>query len=145
MSRGSGEKLVLLDAVAQDGVTFRTPTSFISEEVDILGGISAATGELGDLLGEPQRHILLAASEESQLSYAIPSWPDREGPLSLYTYYLVQEMAEASNSDTLQQLHDRVASGVVDFYQNDNSVRPQDPQILGRDRGLTLGVFFEGR
>ena len=121
------------------------PRRFISDELDPERfAFGADPDAVTSILSQPQRHILMAASTEAQLSYALAAWPDREGPASLYTDYLARRLTSAADGDSFGDVHRLTAEDVRAHYTADPGIDPQDPQILGRGIDRVVGSFLGG-
>lgn len=120
----------------------RTPSKFITADLSGDFGFGANAEAFTRVMSNPDRHVLMAASSEDQLSWAIGAWPDRDGPASLFTYYWAKVMRNAPTSTTFQQVSAMVADSVNRFVRQNQSVDEQTVQILGPQQGATIGGFL---
>ncbi len=87
---------------------------------------------------------MLAASSENELSWAIGSWPDRDGPASVFTYYLQKVIADLGPTASFEQIHAEVLDR-VEAFQRDNELPAQTPQVAGRSAAASMGAFLVKR
>jgi caspase domain-containing protein len=144
VSRGPSEDIQSKGLQQRDMFNLRLPKQLagglIAEAKSSGGG---AIGAL-DLLSRPERHVLLAASSENELSWAIGSWPDRDGPASVFTYYLQKVITDLGPSASFEEIHAEVVARVAQF-QEEAELPPQTPQVGGRAVGTASDVFLRSR
>ncbi len=117
------------------------PAKYLTETAT---GAPGAGGELADLLGEPQRHLLLAASAENQLSWTADSLPKYTGKNSVFTYYLAEALEGASESATFGALMGQVTPATNSYTQRVYK-RRQTPQIEGQQAAARVWDFLAKR
>ncbi|MEX0691323.1 MAG: caspase family protein, partial [Gemmatimonadales bacterium] len=123
----------------------RKPTNFITNELGAGLGFGGGVRALEQALTRPDRHLLMAASSEDQLSWAIGRWPDRSGPASLYTYYWAKMARAVPLTTTFNQLHRVVSDSVNAFVSRNANIETQTAQIMGPNSNTSLGAFFRTR
>ncbi|MGI8619322.1 MAG: caspase family protein [Gemmatimonadaceae bacterium] len=105
---------------------------------------SSASGGIADALGEPQRHVLLAASAENQLSYTAEGWPKYTGKNSVFTYYLAEALEGASPTATFAEVMRHVTSETDSYVQRQERKR-QTPQAEGQQAVARIRDFLAKR
>jgi len=119
------------------------PTAFLTDTVQ-----SAARGGerkgVSDLMREPQRHLLLAASSDEQLSWTASGWPRYGGTISVFTYYLAEALESAAASATFSDVAGRVRDQTDSYTQRRYNAR-QTPQAEGRAAGQRIRDFLAQR
>lgn len=119
------------------------PASFLTDSAAAGSGASK-TGDVSDLLGEPDRHLLLAASSDDQLSWTASGWPKYGGTISVFTYYLAEALESAPQNVTFAQLMQGVRDKTLAYTQSNYNAR-QTPQPEGRQRGASIREFLRQR
>lgn len=117
------------------------PTTFLTSSAK--GETPAATGG-GDLLREPQRHVLLAASTDDQLSWTASGWPKYGGTVSVFTYYLAEALEAAPPTATFSQVMDGVQRKTLAYTETNYNAR-QTPRPEGSRSGATIRDFLGQR
>jgi len=92
-------------------------------------------------LAQPAKHILLAASSDKEVSWTASGWPKRGGLASVFTYYLVDAMANAPAGTTIQQLMGTVGDETVN-YAKAKYGKTQTPQAEGTRISETLAAYL---
>ena len=105
---------------------------------------SEAVGGALDRVRNPERHVLLAASSEDELAWTTGMMPGRDEPVSTFTYYLYQTVAERGPSATFEEIHADLVMRIAD-HQAVNDLAPQTPQVAGQARSQTITSFLQGR
>lgn len=119
------------------------PTSFLTDSAPA-GSVAAKSGAASDLLGEPDRHLLLAASSDDQLSWTASGWPKYGGTISVFTYYLAEAMEAAPQTATFAQVMQGVRTRTLEYTQSNYNAR-QTPQPEGRQSGTSIREFLRQR
>lgn len=119
------------------------PTSFLTDSAPAASTASKA-GDVSDLLGEPERHLLLAASSDDQLSWTASGWPKYGGTISVFTYYLAEAMEAAPENATFSSLMQGVRGKTLAYTQSNYNAR-QTPQPEGRQSGMSIREFLRQR
>ena len=144
-SRGSEEGVQAKAVNPSDLVRLRLPKQVMGDLTSYLTDSRNSSGVVApDILQTPTRHVLLAASLEDELSWAIGAWPDHDGPASVFTYFLQDAIADLGPSATFENIHAEVSSRVAAF-QRERRLPPQSPQLIGRERGQSAFSFLVGR
>ena len=120
----------------------RVTKSFITTEIGSGLGFGGGIRALEAALASPDRHILMAASTEDQVSWAIGRWPDRQGPASLYTYYWAKVMSVVPANTTFQQAHVMISDSVNAYVGRSQGLSVQTAQLLGPNRNSTIGSIL---
>ncbi|MEO6332146.1 MAG: caspase family protein [Gemmatimonadaceae bacterium] len=119
------------------------PISFLTDGAP--AGLSASkSGDATDLLGEPDRHLLLAASSDDQLSWTASGWPKYGGTISVFTYYLAEAMEASAQNATFAQVMQGVSSKTLAYTQSNYNAR-QSPQPEGRSSSSSIREFLRQR
>lgn len=123
---------------------FRKPSNFITSDLDMDFGFGAGATAFEDALANPDRHVFMAASTEDELSWAIGSWPDRDGPASLWTYYWAQVVNEVPTSTSFNEIQRLVHDRVVRHVENNQGLDTQTPQLMapGDKASMSIGEFL---
>ena len=119
------------------------PTSFLTDNAPA-GSTASKSGDVSDLLGEPERHLLLAASSDDQLSWTASGWPKYGGTISVFTYYLAEAMEAAPDNATFSSLMQGVRGKTLAYTQSNYNAR-QTPQPEGRQSGMSIREFLRQR
>jgi hypothetical protein len=119
------------------------PTSFLTDSAPA-GSTPSKSGEVSDLLGEPARHLLLAASSDDQLSWTASGWPKYGGTISVFTYYLAEAMEAAPENATFSSIMQGVRGKTLAYTQSNYNAR-QTPQPEGRQSGMSIRGFLRQR
>jgi hypothetical protein len=119
------------------------PTSFLTDSAPA-GSTASKSGDVSDLLGEPERHLLLAASSDDQLSWTASGWPKYGGTISVFTYYLAEAMEAAPANATFSSLMQGVRGKTLAYTQSNYNAR-QTPQPEGRQSGMSIREFLRQR
>ena len=119
------------------------PTSFLTDNAPA-GSTASKSGDASDLLGEPDRHLLLAASSDDQLSWTASGWPKYGGTISVFTYYLAEAMEAAPDNATFSTLMQSVRGKTLAYTQSNYNAR-QTPQPEGRQSGTSIREFLRQR
>jgi len=117
------------------------PTTFLTSSAK--AGTPAA-GSGGDLLREPQRHLLLAASTDEQLSWTASGWPKYGGTISVFTYYLAEALEAAGPAATFSQVMDGVQKKTLAYTEANYNAR-QNPHPEGSRSGAAIREFLSQR
>jgi hypothetical protein len=96
------------------------------------------------LRGDPPRHIYLGGSADDQVSWTASGWPKYGGTISVFTYYLAEEMETQAASATFSQVMQQVTNKTVEYTQNKYNTR-QTPQLQGRQRTVSIAEFLAQR
>ena len=118
------------------------PTSFLTDSV--AASTAGKSGDATDLLGEPERHLLLAASSDDQLSWTASGWPKYGGTISVFTYYLAEALEAAPQAATFSNVMQGVRDKTLAYTQSNYNAR-QTPQPEGRQRGTSIREFLRQR
>ena len=118
------------------------PTSFLTDSAAT--STAAKSGDVTDLLGEPDRHLLLAASSDDQLSWTASGWPKYGGTISVFTYYLAEALEAAPQTATFSNVMQGVRDKTLAYTQSNYNAR-QTPQPEGRQRGASIREFLRQR
>lgn len=95
-------------------------------------------------LGGPSSHVLLAGSRDQEYSFTAGGWPKYGGVISVFTYYLANELEQLTPNTTWEQLMDRVQRQSMEYTQSRyNTV--QTPQLEGTRAGTRVLDMFGGR
>ncbi|HUR92432.1 MAG TPA: caspase family protein [Gemmatimonadaceae bacterium] len=103
-----------------------------------------ASGGGGDLLREPQRHLLLAASTDEELSWTASGWPKYGGTVSVFTYYLAEALEAAAPNATFSQVMRGVQQKTLAFTESNYNAR-QTPRPEGSRSGASIREFLRQR
>lgn len=106
---------------------------------------SPASDGLSDLLGEPRRHVLLAASTDNQESYTADGWPKYTGINSVFTYYLAEALEAASPTATFAEVMRQVTPETDSYVQRRKRGVRQTPQAEGQQTGARIRDFLAKR
>ncbi len=117
------------------------PTTFLTSSAK---GEAPAAGAGGDLLSEPQRHLLLAASTDDQLSWTASGWPKYGGTISVFTYYLAEALEAAAPNATFAQVMGGVQQKTLAFTEANYNAR-QSPRPEGTRSGTSIREFLRQR
>ncbi|MEO7646622.1 MAG: caspase family protein [Gemmatimonadaceae bacterium] len=102
------------------------PTTFFTSAASDL---APKSGDASDLMREPQRHLLLAASSDNQLSWTASGWPKYGGTISVFTYYLADALEGAAPNATFSQVMQGVRDKTLEFtrltYNASQTPRPE--------------------
>jgi hypothetical protein len=102
------------------------------EEADIESPLFDGPPSDSEWLREPRDHILLAASLEDKVAWAMG-----ELGMSAFTFFLVRELGRRADDDGLGDAFSAVVRNT------DNRVpEPQTPQLEGVDQDRSIGYFF---
>lgn len=150
----SDNTLIVIDA-CYSGTVSRGPGDIQAKFIDAgtlgdlvlprgLAGGYADSGpkDLSDLFGEPQRHVLLAASSEDELSWTAGTPEGRSEPVSVYAHILdlvVRGMPDA----TLEEIGLEARRLTLQFQEMRGSA-VQTPQVIGRSRGMSMRTYLGG-
>lgn len=97
-----------------------------------------------DLRGEPARHIYLGGSQDDQVSWTASGWPKHGGIISVFTYYLAENIETAGETATWADVMNGVRSQTVEYTQNKYNTR-QTPQIQGAKRNTSIAEYLGQR
>lgn len=150
----ANQTLIMIDA-CYSGTVSRGPGDIQPKFIDagslgdlilprgLAGGYAqTAATDPSNLFGEPQRHVLLAASSEDELSWTAGIPDGRTEPVSVYAHILdlvVREMPDA----TLEEIGMEARRLTLQFQQMRGS-EVQTPQVLGRSRGTSMRAYLGG-
>lgn len=126
-------KLTLPARYLTDGASAGSPASGSPE-----------SGGIADVLREPERHVLLAASADNQESYTAAGWPNYTGTNSVFTYYLAVALEGASPTATFAEVMRHVTSETDSYVQRQERKR-QTPQAEGQQAGARIRDFLAKR
>lgn len=116
------------------------PTTFLTTSAKA----EAPAAGAGDLLREPQRHLLLAASTDEELSWTASGWPKYGGTISVFTYYLAEALEAAGPNATFSQLMDGVQKKTLVYTETNYNAR-QTPRPEGSRSGAAIREFLSQR
>lgn len=119
------------------------PRAYLTDAASA-ASITPRTGSVSDLLAEPQRHLLLAASSDDQLSWTATGWPKYGGTISVFTYYLAEALEASATNATFSQVMDQVRDKTLAYVQNTHNAR-QTPQAEGRQSSASIREFLRQR
>lgn len=119
------------------------PKDFIAADISDIVDLGSVTS-IEDVLARPQRHVLMAASSEDQLSWAIGEWPDRPTPASVFTYYFDEVAREMGPGASFQAIHREVADR-IEAFMDLRGLPPQDPQVEGTQADASIGQYLGRR
>ena len=132
-------------ALPPDLTNLRLPKNFVVGVSKGDGMPSGATGAVAlDRLRQPERHVLLAASSENELSWTAGQMPGSDRPVSVFTYYLGQVVEDLGRSATFEAVHAELVARVAD-WQAERELPPQTPQVAGRAAGEAIASFLGRR
>lgn len=114
------------------------PATFLTSTADAL---TPTPGTTSDLLREPQRHLLLAASTDDQLSWTASGWPKYGGTISVFTYYLADALEAAAPNATFAQVMQGVQTKTLAFTEANYNAR-QNPRPEGTRSNATIREFL---
>lgn len=117
------------------------PATFLTSSAK---GDAPGAGAGGDLLREPQRHMLLAASTDDQLSWTASGWPKYGGTISVFTYYLAEALEAAAPNATFTQVMSGVQEKTLAFTEANYNAR-QTPRPEGSRSGMSIREFLRQR
>jgi hypothetical protein len=151
--QGAGRVLIVLDA-CYSGTGSRAPggTPKLALYKDIKGLVNPpasylqATGRargksVASMAGEPTEHLLLAASSDTEVSWTARGWPNRGGLASVFTYYLVEAMAQAPAGTTVADLMSGVGRQTTEYAQRTYG-KTQTPQAEGSRKAESLAAYL---
>lgn len=120
------------------------PASYLTDSLGaaVTGAAGAAAGR--DVLGEPERHVLLAASTDDQLSWTASGWPKYGGTISVFTYYLAEALEGGAAGATFAELTRSVREKTLAFTQRQYNAR-QTPQAEGVRATSAIATFLGRR
>lgn len=150
--QGAGRVLLVLDACfsgtgsrAGGGLPKLARFKDIRTAVDLPKSYVQPTGRAAGMklasVPEPSRHVLLAASSDTEVSWTAGGWPTRGGIASVFTYYLVEGMAKAPAGTTIAQLMATV-TGQSNEYAKAKYGKTQTPQAEGSRRSDPLAAYL---
>lgn len=117
------------------------PTSFLTTTA---GAATPPAGSANDLMREPQRHLLLAASTDDQLSWTATGWPKYGGTISVFTYYLADALEAAAPNATFAQVMQGVQEKTMAFTR-ENYNASQTPRPEGGRRTASIREYLRQR
>jgi hypothetical protein len=123
--------------------TLTMPKTFLTDGARTAARPGARKG-ISDLMREPQRHLLLAASADDQLSWTGGGWPKYGRNISVFTYYLSDALEAAPENATFTQLMGPVRDQTDAHTQRENNAR-QTPQTEGRQASARIREFLRQR
>jgi hypothetical protein len=106
--------------------------------------ITPTSGAVSDLMSEPQRHILLAASTDDELSWTASGWPKYGGTISVFTYYLAEALEASPQNVTFSQVMAQVRDSTLAYTQKTYNTR-QTPRPEGRQSSGSIREFLRQR
>jgi hypothetical protein len=115
------------------------PATFITADLTSDFGFGSGA-EFRQALSNPDRFVFMAASSEDQVSWAIGSWPDRDGPASLWTYYWAQVVNEVPASTSFTEIHRMVSQRVNQHVEDAGNLGTQTPQLLAPQSKADMGI-----
>jgi hypothetical protein len=104
----------------------------------------APQGRLADALGEPQRHLLLAASADTETSLSLRSLPGVNEPGSAFTYFLTTALRSSPSGSAIESIMTTVRAQTSQFARSKFD-HAQTPQLEGANKSLTLDEFVQKR
>ena len=104
---------------------------------------SKGTGAI-DRLWRPQSHMLLAASSENEVAWTAGLMPGWDEPVSVFTYYLYQAMADRGSTATFEDVRADLVEAIAN-RQREHDLPPQTPQVAGQASGEAIAVFLGRR
>ena len=119
------------------------PTTFLTSAPDAATATPGAAGA-SDLMREPQRHLLLAASSDTQLSWTASGWPKYGGTISVFTYYLAEALEAAPANATFAQVMQGVQQKTLSYTQANYNVQ-QTPRPEGSRASASIREFLRQR
>lgn len=102
------------------------------------------SGDASDLMREPQRHLLLAASSDEQLSWTASGWPKYGGTISVFTYFLADALEGSAPDATFSQLMRGVRDRTL-AYTRANYNAAQTPRPEGSRSNASIRDFLGQR
>lgn len=117
------------------------PSTFLTSTAD---AATPTPGATSDLLREPQRHLLLAASTDEELSWTASGWPKYGGTISVFTYYLAEALEAAGPNATFSQVMNGVQRKTLAYTEANYNAR-QTPRPEGSRSGATIREFLSQR
>lgn len=114
------------------------PSTFLTSNAD---AATPTPGAASDLLREPQRHLLLAASTDDELSWTASGWPKYGGTISVFTYYLAEALEAAGPNATFSQVMNGVREKTLAYTETNYNAR-QTPRPEGSRSGATIREFL---
>ncbi len=149
----AGRALIVLDA-CYSGTGSRAAGGFpkivafkdVKGTLDVPKSYLSATRGAGEARSKgaialPAKHILLAASSDTEVSWTASGWPRRGGLASVFTYYLAEAMAGAPAGTTIQQLMGQVGPQTVEYAKGKYG-KTQTPQAEGTRVGEALAAYL---
>lgn len=125
--------------------SIRLPKTFITDELGAGYAFGSGVADLADLFSSPERAVVMSSSSEEQVSWTVNDWPDGSPPASLFTYFLAQELRNASGSMTFRDLYRRVGQQ-VDAYvaKSGGKYEAQTTQLMGSGSDRPIRSFMLG-
>lgn len=96
---------------------------------------------ISEVLNQPQRHVLLAASADDQVSWTAEGWPNRGGVASVFTYYLAERLESAPPTATFQSVMAQVRDESLEYSRRTYN-SPQTPQAEGTQTAMSIREFL---
>ena len=143
-SRGMGEMKAKEVQVANVAQYLDMPTSFLVSPASKGTPSANSSKGLNEANAGPENHILLAASSNREVSWTAHGWPNRGGSVSVFTYYLAEELDASDASTTWSDLMERVQSRTLE-YTNERMQRSQTPQLEGTRSTTRVADFLRKR
>lgn len=150
----SDHTLIVIDA-CYSGTVSRGPGDSQAKFIDagslgdlvlpngLAGGFAAASSKtLSDIFDEPQRHVLLAASTEDELSWTAGTPDGRTEPVSAYAHIL--DLVVRSMPDSTLEAIGLEARRLTLQFQAARGSEPQTPQVIGRSIGTSMREYVGG-
>lgn len=106
--------------------------------------LSPSYPDASDLRGDPRRHVYLGGSQDDQVSWTASGWPKHGGVISVFTYYLAENLETAGPNATWADVMNGVRTQTVEYTQNKYNTR-QTPQIQGVQRSMSVAEFLKQR
>lgn len=119
------------------------PSDFLvkaPESSDTAGSAAGVT----ELLTQPQRHVLLAASASDELAWTASGWPKYGGTISVFTYYLAEALTGSAPGASLSAIMDEVRDNTAAYTQSTYAAR-QTPRAEGAQVVTSLHEFLRKR
>lgn len=117
------------------------PTTFLTSSA---ADIAPKSGDATDFMREPQRHMLLAASSDDELSWTASGWPKYGGTISVFTYYLAEALEAAAPTATFSQVMQGVSGKTLAFTRANYSAA-QTPRPEGSRSTTAIREFLKQR
>ena len=143
-SRGMGAMQAKEVQAANVAEFLEMPATFL--EAPAAKGTPSATSSKG--LNEaglgPANHVLLAASSNREVSWTARGWPNRGGSVSVFTYYLAEELDASTATTTWSDLMQRVQDRTLE-YTTERMQQAQTPQLEGTRSTARVADFLARR